>query len=276
MKRKVLEPKSANVNLSSPNKARASLHPDKKLSLPMVGNENTVSPQKPKELEKPRGQRDVLNSQSNPSNRLLYRSRILQSSSLISWLVVRMWQRRPDPPDAGGAVVSYAEPNLRDKMRRPTKELIDAVGQNGSRRSSSFLLDPQSLGEAGGMPHAEESAISPCPQLNKIPVNLNPAHLATRDETSHHLLDTVSQRRQSRRHSSNPKTTTRATSPPRDISGTGGSPSPVWKKSPPSTSSSFMPTDGSEHDDLAWQSSAMDAGYRRETRVAARRKSMMV
>ncbi|XHF96955.1 hypothetical protein AWENTII_000564 [Aspergillus wentii] len=35
------------------------------------------------------------------------------------------------------AVVSYAEPNLRDKMRRPTKELIDAVGYGGSRRSSS-------------------------------------------------------------------------------------------------------------------------------------------
>ena len=37
-------------------------------------------------------------------------------------------------------VVSYAEPNLRDKMRRPTKDLVDAV--TGSRRSSQFdLLD---------------------------------------------------------------------------------------------------------------------------------------
>ncbi|KAJ5533653.1 hypothetical protein N7494_010205 [Penicillium frequentans] len=292
MKRKVLEPKSANVNLSSPNKARASLHPDKKLSLPMVGNENTVSPQKPKELEKPRGRSlsqaarrprptsDQRERRSQPPVQSeqptlipLKDSPIVQSDIMASGADVAATSRSSR---RRGAVVSYAEPNLRDKMRRPTKELIDAVGQNGSRRSSSFLLDPQSLGEAGGMPHAEESAISPCPQLNKIPVNLNPAHLATRDETSHHLLDTVSQRRQSRRHSSNPKTTTRATSPPRDISGTGGSPSPVWKKSPPSTSSSFMPTDGSEHDDLAWQSSAMDAGYRRETRVAARRKSMMV
>lgn len=35
-------------------------------------------------------------------------------------------------------VVSYAEPNLRDKMRRPTKDMVDAV--TGSRRSSQFDL----------------------------------------------------------------------------------------------------------------------------------------
>jgi hypothetical protein len=38
------------------------------------------------------------------------------------------------------AVVSYAEPNLRDKMRRPTGELRDAV-DNHSRRSSSSQAD---------------------------------------------------------------------------------------------------------------------------------------
>lgn len=40
-----------------------------------------------------------------------------------------------------GAVVSYAEPNLRDKMRRPGKQMMDAV--TGSRRSSVVDLMPQ-------------------------------------------------------------------------------------------------------------------------------------
>lgn len=35
-------------------------------------------------------------------------------------------------------VVSYAEPNLRDKMRRPTKDMVDAV--TGARRSSHYEL----------------------------------------------------------------------------------------------------------------------------------------
>ncbi|KAI9893205.1 MAG: hypothetical protein M1814_000332 [Vezdaea aestivalis] len=38
--------------------------------------------------------------------------------------------------------VSYAEPNLRDKMRRPTKELVDAVtGEGRSKRLSSANVD---------------------------------------------------------------------------------------------------------------------------------------
>ena len=50
-----------------------------------------------------------------------------------------------------GAAVSYAEPNLRDKMRRPTKQLLDAVSGEGkshmrrasqSRVSSADSLNP--------------------------------------------------------------------------------------------------------------------------------------
>ncbi|KAJ6088280.1 hypothetical protein N7486_009541 [Penicillium sp. IBT 16267x] len=297
MKRKVLEPKSANVSLNSPKKARASLHPENKLSLPKVGNENTASPQKSKELEKPRGhslsqaarrprptsdtQRERRSQSSvqseQPTFIPLKDSPIVQSDIMASGVDMAATSRSSR---RRGAVVSYAEPNLRDKMRRPTKELIDAVGQNGSRRSSSFLLDPQSLGETGHIHQGEKPATSPCPQPTKIAVNLNPAHqaisIASREEASHQLLDTVSQRRQLRRHSSNPKRTTRDTSPPKDASGTGEPLSPQRKKSP-STNSSFIQTEGSvENDDLVWKSSAMDAGYRRETRVAARRKSMMV
>ncbi|KAJ5936984.1 hypothetical protein N7466_003434 [Penicillium verhagenii] len=293
MKRKVLEPKSSNVSLSSPKKARASLNPDNKLSLPIAGNENIASPQKPKILENPRGrslsqaarrprqtpdsQRDrrseSLMQSGQPTPVLLKDSPIVQSDIMASTAdaaaTSRTSRRR-------GAVVSYAEPNLRDKMRRPTKEMIDAVARDGSRRSSSFLLGPESLGEAGDIPRGEKLATSPCPQPTRVSVNLDSAQelieMSSRDEASQKLLETMSRRRQSRRHSSNPKSTsTRDTSPTRDVSGTEES------HSPPSASSSFMQTDGSlENDDLTWNSSAMDIGHRRETRVAARRKSMMV
>ncbi|RAH63799.1 shugoshin family protein [Aspergillus aculeatinus CBS 121060] len=46
------------------------------------------------------------------------------------------------------AIVSYAEPNLRDKMRRPTNELVAAVGDR-TRRTSSTIDIPMSTGEDG-------------------------------------------------------------------------------------------------------------------------------
>ena len=51
-------------------------------------------------------------------------------------------------PRAG---INYAEPNLRDKMRRPTKELVDAVITDGrSRRGSSTKREDEvSTGEQG-------------------------------------------------------------------------------------------------------------------------------
>lgn len=66
--------------------------------------------------------------------------------------------------------VSYAEPNLRDKMRRPSKQLVDAVtGEVKSRRSESLAPDEiAAIGEAVmregatpymiGVPHASPKA----------------------------------------------------------------------------------------------------------------------
>lgn len=57
----------------------------------------------------------------------------------------------PPPPDLGPGIegqrpsrrargsVSYAEPNLRDKMRRPTKELVDAVAGEGKAQRLSLV-----------------------------------------------------------------------------------------------------------------------------------------
>lgn len=51
------------------------------------------------------------------------------------------------PSRRARASVSYAEPNLRDKMRRPTKELLDAVSGEGKYRRAS-LAHPGALTSA--------------------------------------------------------------------------------------------------------------------------------
>lgn len=48
----------------------------------------------------------------------------------------------PRPSRRSRAAVSYAEPNLRDKMRRPTKELYDAVAGEGKYARRSSHVEP--------------------------------------------------------------------------------------------------------------------------------------
>lgn len=70
-------------------------------------------------------------------------------------------------------VVSYAEPNLRDKMRRPTKDMVDAV--TGSRRSSQFEV--ASYDSAHSNSKRESSAgvsrgsTAPAPEPGSIPAS---------------------------------------------------------------------------------------------------------
>lgn len=63
------------------------------------------------------------------------------------------------PSRRARAAISYAEPNLRDKMRRPTKELYDAVTGEGKfkRSSSNHLLEPESTLKSGGDRDSSES-----------------------------------------------------------------------------------------------------------------------
>lgn len=63
------------------------------------------------------------------------------------------------PSRRARAAISYAEPNLRDKMRRPTKELYDAVTGEGKfkRSSSNHLLEPGSIVKSGGDGDSSES-----------------------------------------------------------------------------------------------------------------------
>ena len=103
----------------------------------------------------------------------------------------------PPPPDLGPGTegqrpsrrargaVSYAEPNLRDKMRRPTKELVDAVvpGHSLSHRASTIKVeeaDPatslrikpehEADGEWKRMPIASLTIVENSPLSSKVPI----------------------------------------------------------------------------------------------------------
>ena len=281
------------MNLNSPKKARALLHADNKISQPIGANENTVSPQKPKSLEPIKGKSLNRAARRPFSNVNAQADKLPRPSNDVDQQLRQSISRdspvaQPEPmsivPDESstsrtsrrrGAVVSYAEPNLRDKMRRPTKEMIDAVGKNGARRSSSFQLEV--LGEASDVSSKGQPATSPCPSIiegSSADTSLASQSMdsSSTDMASHQLLETVSRRRQSRRHSSNPKSTTRELSPQMDVQSADAQ----SLKTSPGQASSLMQMDGSfdaENSD-AWNSS--DVNYRRETRVAARRRSMMV
>jgi hypothetical protein len=205
------------------------------------------------------------------------------------------------PSRRRGAVVSYAEPNLRDKMRRPTKEMIDAVAL-GSRRSSSFQASQENVdggGEGGHtQPHSslpDDSTLAQSSDLfsadgsseqlamvsrRKRKVSANPKDdndagnpsSALKNEIEDSLADISAQvsqkplnsRRQTRRHSSNPRSTTA------NIAQYGVD--QVDLQSPtgdsPEDEDSFGPGPNI---------STMDTNdVRRGQRVAARRKSMMV
>lgn len=202
------------------------------------------------------------------------------------------------PSRRRGAVVSYAEPSLRAKMRRSTKDMADAVAD---RRSSSFQLGRESLDgddqfvDRKPEPKTEDSSRTPSGGRGyhaDADAVLPDVLSKDGDGDSEDLITTVSRRRrkvstantkkddifdisdnaresehepvysqrQSRRHSSNPKSGTINL----DVDDS-------WSSQ---ADSCF------DNDDLngnGWKlPPAIDAGHRRETRIGARRRSMMV
>lgn len=202
------------------------------------------------------------------------------------------------PSRRRGAVVSYAEPNLRAKMRRPTKDMIDAVANQDSRRSSSFQLLQDGSDDENASDHTPRPRAS-----GNLPADLALADQATDMSRDHsgHSWTSVSQRRrktsstikaddqslvddednagvfapkqttrrQPRRHSSNPKSNAGKVSTRRGADTSG---EPLSPQS--SLHVAHLVQSGLEDEDA--ESLAMEAGLRRETRVAARRRSMMV
>lgn len=129
------------------------------------------------------------------------------------------------------AVVSYAEPNLRDKMRRPTNEFADAVKTGDARRNSSTrgFHAKGSDGDEGNRSGRQDS-----PGLNALygagtvsqrkrktlPANTDdPASIYDNSyevAQKYHVSSTQDQHatlneggKQSRRHSSNPRSSRR-------------------------------------------------------------------
>jgi hypothetical protein len=73
------------------------------------------------------------------------------------------------PSRRARGAISYAEPNLRDKMRRATNELVDAVILAGDRRASSTVGTP-------GREHDHESStLNNIPEEHELSIDSNAA-----------------------------------------------------------------------------------------------------
>ncbi|CAG8391971.1 unnamed protein product [Penicillium salamii] len=290
---------SANSNLGSPKKARMSSHQDSKLvQRPTKGDENTISPQKSKSIEKLGGKtvsQKPRTTKLAPSQKEKRTSRPVQPEEPVQNLPALSphpnalnteEESGSRPSRRRGAVVSYAEPNLRDKMRRPTKEMADAVAF-GSRRSSSFQSGRDSLdGGVDAQPGTLPADFALADQSSGASKNISQQELLAmvsrrkrkvssapkeeingttntdmKKEIEDSIADisaqvsneTLNPRRQPRRHSSNPKSTANMAQ------------YNVDQDEPQS------PVDSPEDEDLF--APMIDA---RRGRVAARRKSMMV
>lgn len=141
-KRKVLAPKSVN---NSPRKSASSKVISKPGVTPITAEDRCVKTKRPlkngrqdlpKSNTQPSIQKvvpvivtpaavDIFSTSSGPTGQLASRDTPPPSTSLS----VTEGQR---PSRRIRASVNYAQPNLRDKMRRPTKELVDAVVGNKS------------------------------------------------------------------------------------------------------------------------------------------------
>ncbi|KAJ5129208.1 uncharacterized protein N7515_005247 [Penicillium bovifimosum] len=218
--RKVLEPKSANANLSSPKKARMSSNQNSKIMQRSTkGDENTDSPENVKTVEKATGK--TLGQKprvSKVASTTKEKRTVRPASAQLEEPALRQSALSPHPygskseEDSGarpsrrrGTVVSYAEPNLRDKMRRPTKEMIDAVAF-GSRRSSSFQSGRNSL--EGGENRSRSQSHDSLPALARAEQN---ADMSSGDGPSEQVLAMVSRRK--RKVSSAPKDENDASDP---------------------------------------------------------------
>ncbi|PYH56405.1 shugoshin family protein [Aspergillus niger CBS 101883] len=148
---------STNMNMTSPTKARTTMVQEKpqKDTMPSIDEKDVQVELSPALLEK--GTDLEQSRQETPLQYRIHQSTDEQKHDENTMVKTQSNTRRStlpeiesaprNLPDVSGptrparrqrAIVSYAEPNLRDKMRRPTKELIAAVGDQPRRSSSSL------------------------------------------------------------------------------------------------------------------------------------------
>lgn len=203
------------------------------------------------------------------------------------------------------AVVSYAEPNLRDKMRRPTKGLIAAVSDQSRRSSNSLtsrasmgdedetskkgndmkrkLRDSNSLGNDRGMLAIEHMDNGSFQQLQPSSMVCQ----RKRNTLSETKIEFQDGARQFRRHSSNPRSTGQT---PIDESDTSIADWGSQAGSYTSTLDAICTLDGKDaelgdgkqiHDETVYSQSTLPTAAetrqkKRGQRAAARRRSMLL
>jgi hypothetical protein len=200
--RKVLAPKS--VNNSPKKSAKATIYDEAKAAKDDVLNSNPAKERsrerrhelvaiKPPPADHPIRTTEVQAEPETPAGLDVFSPSSSQPST------ARNESRdTPPPPDLGPGTegqrpsrrargsVSYAEPNLRDKMRRPTKELVDAVvpGLSLSHRASTIKVEeadpasslriksePEADDAWKRMPIASSATVENSPLSNKAPVH---------------------------------------------------------------------------------------------------------
>ncbi|KAK1832657.1 hypothetical protein QBC39DRAFT_381216 [Podospora conica] len=88
------------------------------------------------------------------------------------------------PSRRARSAVSYAEPNLRDKMRRPTKELFDAVAGEGKFKHRTST-NAAGLGLGGGTESAPTSSVKAVSESTELPrETVAPSPSAHREPTT--------------------------------------------------------------------------------------------
>ncbi|KAL1853884.1 hypothetical protein Plec18170_005276 [Paecilomyces lecythidis] len=157
VRRRVLEPKSTNVNNGSPKKQRASASENKKDNLPEEGRRTarTNTSTKPRLIKQEdensmperyafhkgkSGKADVdmdEKAEATSHTPAKFASPQLQN---VSATTPNELEGSARPARRPRNVVSYVEPNLKAKMRRPTKEFITAVPEDLSRRTSNSRM----------------------------------------------------------------------------------------------------------------------------------------
>ncbi|KAF9884988.1 hypothetical protein FE257_000811 [Aspergillus nanangensis] len=174
-KRKALEPKDMNLSMVSPNKPRKAASSPLKQNTPTVASKNyndvVQSPliqakhagsTKAKGVDE-NGRCDKANQEQRGGSKTIPERRIseeisIQSPSHSNTLYI---QNECEPASVlepcrparrQRAVVSYTEPNLRAKMRRPTNEFTAAVASGQARRESSSRSCRASSGEDHDQP----------------------------------------------------------------------------------------------------------------------------
>ncbi|KAL4801244.1 hypothetical protein BDV18DRAFT_149756 [Aspergillus unguis] len=146
-KRNVLEPKSTNISILSPVKQNVAKACDHYPNQPILRNNENLVPQngkgglrrsRPASPKKPTTPVPNTEADTNYYQRETSAAVKLKSPQLsdAEHAEVSVTADAPNTRTSRrrGAVVSYAEPNLRDKMRRSTNELGPAVSRNDSTR----------------------------------------------------------------------------------------------------------------------------------------------